>query len=230
MSKEEQNVEATNEVTNNVDVTPTAADLPAGKVYVSSSNVASEPVVNTEAAKAKATEIANAAKNGIGNYSEKLKSDKKVLGITIAVVVVVVLLVFGVFLADGSRNVVKSYSKAMVKSDSKRICKVMHKDYIEYLEDYIDDKCEDIFEDKFDDFEDEDYRYVSYKIIDKEKYDKKRMEDFAEDLEDTYEIDEDDVSAVVEYTVKFRVDDDGDRDSEKIEVHAVKVKGKWYVF
>lgn len=250
MNKEEQNMELPNEAVNQpvepetaaqpqvseqpaqpeVQQTQSAQSFSAGQVYVSSGQPASQPVVNTDAAKAKATELASAAKKGLGNYTEKLKTDKKVLGISVGVLVILVLLIGGLCLGGGSKGVVKSYAKAMIKSDSKKMCKLMHKDYIEYMEDYMDDDCEDIFDDAFEKLDDKDYKYLSYEIIDSEKYDKKKREDYAEDLEDIYDIDEDDVKAVIEYTIKFKVDDDGDKDTEKMEVTAVKIKGKWYLF
>ncbi|MDE5889048.1 MAG: hypothetical protein K2H20_03415, partial [Bacilli bacterium] len=208
---------------------PVQQSFPEGQVYVSSSQPATQPVVNTEAAKAKASELADKAKQGFGNYTEKLKTDKKVLGATIAVIVVAVLLICGVYLNGGSKGVVKSFAQAYVKSDAKKITKLMHKDYLDTYEDMGFD-LEETLEDTFDDYDDEDYKVLSYEIIDSEKLEKKDLKDLAEDLEDNCDIDEDTVKAAVVYTIKFKVDDDGDKDTMKTEVTAVKIKGKWYIF
>lgn len=254
MNKEEQNIELPNEAVSQpvepetpvqpqVDEQPvqpevvpqpvqpeqTAQSFSAGQVYVSSGQPANQPVVNTDAAKAKATEIANVAKKGLGDFSEKLKTDKKVLGISIAVVVVVLLLVCGLYLNGGSKGVVKSFAHAYVKSDAKKIVKLMHKDYLDAYEDLGLD-IEETLEDTFDDYEDEDFKVLSYEIVDSEQVKKKKVKDIAEDLEDNCDIDEDTVKDAVVYTIKFKVDDDGDKDTMKKDVTAVKIKGKWYIF
>lgn len=216
---------------------PNSVEVPTQNQTVNMTNQAvnetqpnTAPIINTDAAKAKANELASKAKVGFGNYKEKLKTDKKVLGISIAIAVVLLLAICNVWLNGGSKGVVKSYAKAMVKYDAKKLSKLYHKEYIEYMEDLFDDDIEDIFEDRFESYEDKDYKILSYDIIDREKYDKRKTEDFAEDLEDSYDIDEDDVKEVYEYTIKFKIDDDGDKDSNRVEVYAVKIKGKWYIF
>lgn len=252
MSKEEQNMELPNEAVKPVEQpvpeqpvevpteqpvqaaepvqeAPTAQSFSAGQVYVTSSQPADQSSVNTEAAKTKATELVESAKKGLGNYTEKLKTDKKVLGITVAVVVILVLLFGGLYLNGGSKGVVKSFAKAYVKSDTKKIVKLMHEDYLEASEDSHFD-IEETFDEMFDKYDDEDYKVLSYELVDSDKLDKKKVEDIAEDLEDNCDIDEDTVKAAVVYTVKFKVDDDGDKDTLKVEVTAVKIKGKWYLF
>lgn len=167
----------------------------------------------------------------LDDYLQKLKTDKVVLGVTIAVVLMCLFLFCGIVsMGTGSKKVVNTYAKAMVKFKSKKITKLYHEDYIDYMESHSKDDIEDIIEESFEKLEDKDYRFLSYDIIDKEKYNKNKLEEYAEDLEDLYDIDEDDIKSVVEYTLKFKVDDDGDKDTKKVEIHAVKVKGKWYIF
>lgn len=190
-----------------------------------------QQIINTEAAKAKANEMAAKAKAGVGNFTEKFKSDKKfktnVIGIGIAVIVVIVLLV--VYLTGGSKGAVKGFAKAYVNMDAKEVVKYMHEDYLAYYED-LDIDLEDSLDDGFDDLKDEDYEYLSYEINDSEKIEKDDVEDIAENLEELYDINENDVKAAVLYTIKFKVDDDGDKDTLKNDVTAVKISGKWYIF
>ena len=190
-----------------------------------------QQIINTEAAKAKANEMAAKAKAGVGNFTEKFKSDKKfktnVIGIGIAVIVVIVLLV--VYLTGGSKGAVKGFAKAYVNMDAKEVVKYMHEDYLAYYED-LDIDLEDSLDDGFDDLKDEDYEYLSYEINDSEKIEKDDVEDIAESLEELYDINENDVKAAVLYTIKFKVDDDGDKDTLKNDVTAVKISGKWYIF
>lgn len=254
MSKEEQNVQLRNEaVSNNETVQPDqnvqvdqsvqqgqteqqvsqqTQQFSAGQVYVSggqATNQTSQPIVNTEAAKAKASELAEAAKTGINSYTEKLKTDKKVLGITIAVVVVLVLLIGCVYFTGGSKGVAKNYANAYVKSNSKKIMKYMHEGLVEYYDDLGID-LEETLEDTFDENDDNDYKFLSYELVDSEKLDKDDVEDLAEDLDKAYDIDEDHVKAAVVYTIKYKVKDDGDKDTLKNDITVVKIKGKWYVF
>ncbi len=190
-----------------------------------------QQIINTEAAKAKANEMAAKAKAGVGNFTEKFKSDKKfktnVIGIGIVVIVVIVLLV--VYLTGGSKGAVKGFAKAYVNMDAKEVVKYMHEDYLAYYED-LDIDLEDSLDDGFDDLKDEDYEYLSYEINDSEKIEKDDVEDIAESLEELYDINENDVKAAVLYTIKFKVDDDGDKDTLKNDVTAVKISGKWYIF
>ncbi|HIS17697.1 MAG TPA: hypothetical protein IAC02_03700 [Candidatus Coprovivens excrementavium] len=190
-----------------------------------------QQIISTEAAKAKANEMAAKAKAGVGNFTEKFKSDKKfktnVIGIGIVVIVVIVLLV--VYLTGGSKGAVKGFAKAYVKMDAKEVVKYMHEDYLAYYED-LDIDLEDSLDDGFDDLKDEDYEYLSYEINDSEKIEKDDVEDIAESLEELYDINENDVKAAVLYTIKFKVDDDGDKDTLKNDVTAVKISGKWYIF
>ncbi len=192
--------------------------------------VATAPIINTDAAKAKANELAAKAKTGFSSYTEKLKTDKKVLIISI-IVVLAILFCLGTYMqTGGSKGVVKTYASAMVKYDAKKMTKIFHEDYIDYMEDLTDEDFEDTFEETFERFEKRDYKILKYKIIDYEKYDKDQIEDYAEKLEKSYDINEKDVKDVVEYSIKFTIDNDGDKEIERTEVNAVKIKNKWYIF
>lgn len=192
---------------------------------------ASQPIINTDAAKAKANEVASKAKDGVGSFTEKFKSDKKfktnVIGGAIVVLLVIVLLV--VYLVGGSKGAIKGFAKAYVDMDAKKIVKYFHEDYLAYFDDLGYD-IEDSLDDVFDDYKDNDYEYLSYEINDSEKIEKDDVEDIAEGLEDSYDIDEKEVKAAVLYTIKFKVDDDGDKDTVKEDYTAVKISGKWYIF
>lgn len=250
MGKDEQNIELPNTVNNaeqsvqpvqpEPQVQPVqpegAQQFSGGQVYVSGGqnvsnlqNVSSQPIVNTDAAKAKANELAGKAKEGIGSFTEKLKTDKKVLGITIGVVVALVLLIGCAYFTGGSKGVAKNYANAYVKSNTKKIMKYMHEGLVEYYDDLGID-LEETLEDAFDENDDNDYKYLSYELVDSDKLDKDDVEDLAEDLDKYYDIDEKSVKAAVVYTIKYKVKDDGDKDTIKNDITVIKIKGKWYVF
>ena len=197
-----------------------------------------EQIINTEAAKAAAKESVDKAKAAAGNFSNKLKSDKKVLGITVVVVAVVVLLIlFGVIFGGGPDKTVKGYAKAYVKCNAKKVIKYMSPDIIKYMDeqledsDYLDyDSMEEYFKESVcEEREDEDIKYKSFEIKDKDKMDKDDLEDLADRLEDTYEIKAKKVKAAYEYEIKYKVDKDGDKDTEKETITVAKIGSHWYV-
>lgn len=194
---------------------------------VSSNN---QQIINTEAAKAKASEVASKAKAGVGNFTAKFKSDKKfqttVIGVAIIAVLVIIVLI--AYLTGGSKGAVKGFAKAYVEMDAKKVVEYFNEDYLDYYSDYMD--VEDNLDDLFDNYKDEDYIFKSYEITDSEKFEKDDIEDLAERLDESFDIREDDVTDAVVYTIKFKIDDDGDKETEKMDVTAVKIDGKWYIF
>lgn len=185
---------------------------------------------NNKSENTKANEMINKAKNGVGDFTEKIKNDSKSLIICICACVLIVI-VGGFLLSSlGATGKVKAYANAYKKANSEKIVKLYHKDFIEAKEASKKD-IEDILDDAFDQMEDEDIKIKGFKILDKEKYDKERTKDYARDvLEDYYDIDRYDVKKVIEYDIKYYVDDDGDNDSDIDVIHAVKISGKWYIF
>lgn len=191
---------------------------------------AAQPVVNTEAVKAranqvagKANEVAGKAKVWANDYVKKVQTDKKYMVGTAVVVVVVLLLLFGKMLMPGYR-VVNSFMNGMKKFDAEKIVKLYHKDMYDDEDDEIDE-----LEDRFDNYEDDDYKITGFKIRECDKYSKDELEDLAETLETYYDIDEDDVQAARTYYVKYTYNDDGDKGLSYRSVTVVKIEGKWYL-
>ena len=200
-------------------------------VETENASAANQPVVNTEAVKAKANqaagkfnEIAGKAKGLCGNLIQKIKTDKKYMIGAIVVVVLVLVLLFGKMFQPGY-GVVNSYMNGMKKFDAEKIVKLYHKDMYEDKDDEIDD-----LEDSFDELKDEDFKIVGFKIRECDKYSKDELEDLAERLESYYDIDEDDVQAARTYYVRYNYDEDGDKGLSYKSVTVVKIKGKWYLY
>lgn len=190
-----------------------------------------QPMINTEAVKANANNLVEKVKGGLNYYTTNIKNDKKLM-IGTGVVVLVVVLLFALLFVNPSKSVAKKYANAMVKYDAKAIVEITHEDMIksmeEYLE-YLDQDYEEMLEESFEELEDSDIEYKSYKIDgDSKKYDKDDLEELAETLEDSYDIDEKDVTAARRYTIRFEIDEDGDDEEEKVKVVVAKIKGKWY--
>ena len=194
-----------------------------------------QQIINTEAVKAQANKIFDGVKNVGNEINEKVKTDKRVLYILVAgaaVVFIIGLILVTNILFNPAKSTVKTYLNAMKNYDAKKIVNCYHPKMVEAMEEYLSDEdLVEYYEDLFDDREDDDYKILSYEIDnDYKKYDKDDLEDFAEDLEDSYDINEKDVKEVRRYSVKLKVDDDGDKDTEKQKIVVAKIKGKWYIF
>lgn len=187
---------------------------------------ASEQIINTDAAKAKVEEVADATKKGVNSFVDKVKNDKALLAICCAVCLVVVIVLFVLILGafNGSSKPVKSFSTGIVKQDGKKLCKSFPKEFLEDLDD--DEECEEVFEEMFDDM-DSDEKVKSYKIESSKKLDKDDIEEIAEKLEDRYDIDEKKVKKVVRYKVSY--DAKGKENDVDLYLFSAKIRGKWYI-
>lgn len=192
--------------------------------------VNNQPIVNTEAVKAKANQVTGKANEVVGkvkifanDYVQKVKTDKKYMVVTVVIVVILFVLLFGKMLMPGY-GVVNSYMNGMKKFNAEKIVKLYHEDMVEDEDDAIDE-----LEDRFDDYEDDDYKIKGFKIRESEKYSEDELEELAEMLDKYYEIDEDDVKAARTYYVRYTYDEDGDKGLSYRGVTVVKIKGKWYL-
>ena len=148
-----------------------------------------EQIINTEAAKAKAAEVAGNVKEGASNLVDKVKNDKTLMAVCCGAAVLVVIVLFILFanIVGGPKSAVKSYSKAYIKMNAKKYCKSMHKNIIETAYDDIDE-CVDNMKETFENQKDEDIKYKSYEIVNSKKLDKDDVEDYGEMLEKLYDI------------------------------------------
>lgn len=185
-----------------------------------------EQIINTEAAKAKAGEVAENVKAGANKAIEAVKNDKMLLGICCGVVVFILVVFLVVFANGASKRAVKSYAKAFIKYDEKKVCKSLHKNMIEEQYDDIDD-CYEAWEEIFDSLKDEDVKYKSYEITNKKVMDKDDVEEMAEELEEKYDISEKSLKKVVRFSVNL--DAKGSDNDRKLYIYAGKIKGKWYI-
>lgn len=200
------------------------------KTTVQENAAQNQPMVNTEAVKAKANQVAGKANEVAGkakvwanDYAQKVKTDKKYMVITVVVAVVVFVLLFGKLFMPGT-GVVRAYLNGMKNFDAEKIVKLYHEDMIE-----DEDDEEDELEESFEYYEDEDYEFKSFKIRECEVYSEDELEDLAERLEEYYDIDEKDVKAARTYYVRTKYTEDGDKGIGYRSVTVVKIEGKWYL-
>ena len=189
-------------------------------------SVVNEPIVNTEALKSKAGDVAGKAKGFANELASKMKGDKVTLvavGALAVIVLVFLVSYIGNFIAPG-HSVVRSYYSAYKKEDAEKMVKFFHKKFYDDEDDLIED-----YEDEFEDMEDEDYKILKAKVVESQKYSEDTLEDFAETLDSYYDIDEDSVEAVKDVYVRLVIDNDGENMVKYVSETVVKIDGKWYL-
>lgn len=193
---------------------------------------AQQPIVNTTALKAQAGNLANNAKAGVNNLIGKVKGDKKnmVIAIVAVVVVALVLVMGGANFLSPSASIVNKYMSGMKSGNAKKIAKLYHKDIIENRYDGDIDDLIDELEEEFEEQEDEDYKILSYKVRECEKFSEDELEDLAETFETLFDIDEDDIKAARKYFVRVTVDNDGEKNIGYQSVTVVKIGNKWSLY
>lgn len=191
-----------------------------------------QPIVNTDAIKAQAGNLANNAKNGVNTFIEKLKTDKGVMIGTIIGVVLVLLLVLmvGSKLLNPSYNVVNKYMSGMKKQNAEKISKLYHKDIIEAEYDGEIDELIDDLKENFEEMDDQDTKVTGYKIRECKNYNDDELEDLADYMEEYMDIDSKDVKAAKKYFVRVNYDVDGDKDMSYTSVVVVKIGNKWSLY
>lgn len=198
---------------------------------------ANEPIVNTEALKAQASNVMEGAKTKTAEIKNKIQNDKNLQKMIIGVLVaIIVLLVLFKFIMPSPKSVLKTYCSGVKSFNANKIVKTYHPDFLkkmdEYAEDYMDaDSFKDYLKEQLKDQKDEDYKVLSYDIDwDYDKLDKDEVEERADEIEDAYDIDAKKIKAIREYKVKFKVSEDGDKETNKETITLVKVGFRWYIF
>lgn len=191
-----------------------------------------QPIVNTDALKAQAGNLANTAKTGVKTFVEKVKTDKGVMvGAIVGVVLVLILVVMvGSKLLNPSYSVVNKYMSGMKKQNAEKIAKLYHEDIIEAKYDGEKDDLIDDLEEDFEDMDDEDTKITGYKIRECKKYSEDELEDLADYMEEYMDIDAKDIKAARKYFVRVNYDVDGEKDLSYTSVVVIKIGNKWSLY
>lgn len=180
--------------------------------------------------------VASAVKK-IGNFS----LDKKFLPVigaaAVALIAVIALLISLVF-GGGYKSAIDNYLDVTVRGKAAKIDDLAPKAYWDWYEDENDESLKDIkeeYKDNWDDMKDtleDEYGKrvrVSYKIKDKDKLSKKKVELIAEALNDQYDIREKSVKKAYELEVEMKIKGSEDGDEEESNLTVIKIGTKWYV-
>lgn len=169
------------------------------------------------------------SQGGLEETANKAKKNLPlIIGGVVAILVIVLVIVF-IAGHTGARGAVNKYAKASTKKNGgKTVYSLMYPD--EYIKDLKDD---DKWEEKLDDYKDmmeEELDEYKFKIKDVKKGNKLKkvaLKGAEEYFKNTYDV-EVDVKKGYEFTVKIQSKDkeDGDKDTSKEKICAVKVKGE----
>ena len=208
----------------------TVASQPAPEVPV-----AEAPVAAPEAEVfAPAEEVAAPAK----------KLNNKTIGlIGIGAIVLIIVLVLSIALSGGGalERPMKLSKQIMLDGKVKKIEDFYPKAYWTYMEEEEDTKVSDAlkeFEEEFDEYFEpidkalgkaygDNYK-VKYKITNKDKASSKALESIQDGLKDNYDIPKKNVKSAKELEIELTIKGKEDKDTEEIEVFAVKLNGDWY--
>lgn len=159
------------------------------------------------------------------------KSKKGLLvGILSAVVAIAVALVL-IFCISTPKGAAKKLCKAIEKGNAKTIMKLLPKQVKEEAFGDKDDQKEaqeelqEMLDEMLEELEDYDVEF-ELSVSKVEKVDKDDLEDIQETYEDAFDCK---VKDAKEVTVKIAINEDGDKDTEKVSIYVIKVGMKWYV-
>lgn len=198
------------------------------------------PVINVDALKSNVSKIASNVGETATVQFNKVKSDKKLLGIVIgaAAIVLVAVIILVSSIGGGYKSAINNYFDVMIEGKANKIEKLAPKQYWDYLEEEEDVTLEDLkedyedsFEDQIDQLEDEygkNYKF-SYKITDKDDITTKKFKNIQENLKDKYDIPKKSVTKGYKVDVELSIKGSEDEDENDTTLYVVKIDGDWYV-
>lgn len=183
--------------------------------------VVEEVKTNTEPAKETTTTKASKSSMDTKTYA--------ILGGIAAAVVLLLIIIVALFSGGGYKKPIDNMIKGMQNCNAKTYLKaypeVMREDY----EDYVTNKSLRSMLESFEDDYGKNIK-ISYKILDKEKIEKKDLTKVQEDLEDEYpdaKKNKIKVTAGYKLTVKMTIKGKDDKDTDTTTIKVYKVGGKW---
>jgi hypothetical protein len=173
----------------------------------------------------------------VGNFS----LDKKflpVIGVAAVALIAVIVLLISLIFGGGYKSAIDNYIDVQFHGKAGKIDDLAPKAYWDWYEDEEDESIKDIkedYEDNWDDrkdaLEDEYGKRIrtSYKVKDKDKLSKKKIELIAEALNDQYDIREKSVKKGYEVEIELKVKGSEDDEEEDVDLTVIKIGSKWYL-
>ncbi|MBQ5810066.1 MAG: zinc ribbon domain-containing protein [Clostridia bacterium] len=178
----------------------------------------------------------------VGDFIEKAKAKPVLFAIPAGIVVgiiVLIILMSALFGGGAEEKAIKNLLDVQYKGKTNKIESLAPKAYWDWLEDEQDMTVEDIIEEYEDndtyeemmEYLEEEYGdnvKISYKITEKEKLSKKKLEKIADGLKENYDIAKKSVKAAYEIEVEMTVKGSEDKDDDDAKFYVAKIDGKWY--
>lgn len=172
------------------------------------------------------------------------KLDNKTIGlIGIAAVAVIIILVLVIAFSGGGglERPLELSEKILFQQKLKKIEDFYPKAYWTYMDEENGEKVSDVIDELEEDFEEgfdeidkalskafgDNYK-IKYKIVNKENASTKTADEIKDGLKEKYDIAKKDVKKCMELEIELTIKGKEDKDTEELEVHAVKIGGDWY--
>lgn len=157
-------------------------------------------------------------------------NEKKLMIITMFVVVLIVLLIFGItMLFGGAERVATKYAKGMSNFDANMIVSLYNDKMIKESYETKDEMVKE-FDLMFKQMKDSYFQILKYDVDSNYKlYEGNELDYHINALVDYYKIDEKDIKEIRRYTVTFYCSDDGDSREVENKLNIAKIKNKWYL-
>lgn len=200
----------------------------------------SAPIINVDVLKNDVSKLVNNVSETATASFNKVKADKKLLGIVIgaAAVVLIAIIILVSSIGGGYKSAIDNYFDVLVEGKVKKLEKLAPEAYWDYLEDEYDTTLDDIKEEYEDSFEDQaeyleeeygkNYKY-SYKITDKDDITNKKFKNIQENLKDRYDIPKKSVTKGYKVDIEATIKGSEDEDETETTLYVVKIDGDWYV-
>ena len=141
------------------------------------------------------------------------------------------------FFGVGPDSAVERYILAYMECDAQEVVGSMAPDVVAYMDellegsDYLDyDSLADYFEGSVcEERKSDGVEYKGAEVVDKVQLSKSDFEDLAENLEDTYDINQEKIYDAYKYEIKYKVNEDGEKDTEKETISVARIDDAWYV-
>lgn len=193
-----------------------------------------------------------------GAFIEKLKSDKKFLGIVLGAVaaIIVLIIVLTCFVGGGKQKAVQNHFEAMISGDWDTYYDCFPDEYWEKFEENLKEEYDEAKENDYDldsypkdldayrekweeqietviELAEEKYGEdisISVVITDEDEVDEDDFKEIRDNLKESWGVNKKDITDAVEVEVEATIEGDDDEDSNDENYILVKVNGDWYVY
>ena len=149
-----------------------------------------------------------------------------VIGVVAVVVTILVATLCSALFGSGKEAALKAFCKAIEKGDGEAVIEAMYPDDatgVSSVKSYASSFIDELIDEYGDDLD------VSYEVRKDAELDRDALEDFGDYLENTYNLDADELSKAYLMEVKLTISGEDGKDSDKSWLVSYKYDGNWYI-